>query len=59
MTIKLFRDFKNFNMDVSEKDLGAIDWSLATENIETDLGFKTFVQLFHRVLDRYNKIYKS
>ena len=26
----VFRDFKNFNMDVFEKDLSAIDWPLAT-----------------------------
>ena len=51
----VFRDFKNFNMDVFEKDLTATDWSLATENIDTDLSFKTFLRLFKR----YNKIYKS
>ena len=47
----VFRDFKNFNMDVFEKDLTATDWSLATENIDTDLSFKTFLRLFHRVID--------
>ena len=28
----MFRDFKNFNIDVFEKELSAIDWSLATQN---------------------------
>ena len=55
----VFRDFKNFNMDVFEKDLSAIDWSLATENIDTDLSFKTFLRLFHRVLDKHAPLKKT
>ena len=50
----------------------AIDWSLATQNIDIDLSFKTFLQLFKKNnqkrekrekqtmgYKRYNKIYKS
>ena len=55
----MFRDFKNFNMNVFEKDIGAIDWFLTTENIDTDLSFKTFSQLFfldkHALLKKTNK----
>ena len=43
--LTVFRDFKNFNMDAFERDLSAIDWSLATENIDINLSFKTFFQL--------------
>ena len=38
-----FRDFKNFNMDIFERDINVIDWSEATENIDTDLSFITFM----------------
>ena len=48
-----------FNMDVFEKDLSAVDWSLATENIDTDLNLKTFLQLFHRVLDKHAPLKKT
>ena len=48
-----FRDFKNFNMDAFERDLSAIEWSLATKNIDTNLSFKTSLWLFYRVLDKY------
>ena len=37
----VFRDFQNFNINAFERDLSAIDWSLATENIDTDLNFFT------------------
>ena len=39
----VFRDFKNLNMNAFDKDLSAIDLSLATENIDTDLSLKTFL----------------
>ena len=42
----VFRDFKNFNMDAFERDFSAGDCSLATENIDTDLSFKTFFLTF-------------
>lgn len=45
-----FRDFNNFNMDAFERYINAIDRSLATENIDTDLNFMSFLQLFYRVL---------
>ena len=59
LTIKLFRDFKDFNMDVFQRDLAAIDWSLANENIDTDLSFKTFFGLSHRVLDKHALLKKT
>ena len=55
----VFRDFKNLNMDAFDKDLSAIDWSLATENIDTDLSFKTFLRLFHRALDKHAPLKKT
>ena len=63
----MFRDFKNLNMDAFEKDLSAIDWSLGTENIDTDLSYKFFLQTKEKKKEkinllgykRYNKIYKS
>ena len=38
-----FRDFKNFNMDIFERDIDVTDWSEATENIDRDLSFITFM----------------
>ena len=64
-----FWDFRNINKDAFERDIGATDWSLATENTNTHLGFQTFLQLFYMVLDKhvpfiyytktYNKTYKN
>ena len=45
-------------MDVFEKDLTATNWSLATENIDSDLSFKTFLRLFHRILDKHAPLKK-
>ena len=39
-------------MDAFEGDLSAVDWSLATKYIDTNLSFKTFLPLFHRVIDK-------
>ena len=55
----VFRDFNNFNMDAFERDLSATGWSVATENIGTDLSFKTVLQLFHRVLDKHALLKKT
>ena len=55
----VFRDFKNLNMDAFERDLSATYWSLGTENIDTDLSFKTFLQLCHRVLDKHALLKKT
>ena len=55
----VFRDFKNFNTDAFEKDLSEIDWSLATENLDTDLSFKTFLKLFYRILDKRTSLKKT
>ena len=30
-----------------------MDWSLATENNDVDLGFETFFELFSRTLDKH------
>ena len=46
-------------MDAFERDLSAIAWSLATENIDIDLSFKTFLRLFHRVLDKHAPLKKT
>ena len=55
----MFSDFQNFNINAFERDLSAIDWSLATENIDTNLNFKTFLRIFHRVLDRHFPLKKT
>ena len=55
----MFRDFKNLNMDAFEKDLSAIDWSLGTENTDTDLSYKFFLRLFDRVLDKLSPLKKT
>ena len=39
-------------MDAFEGDLSAVDWFLATKYIDTNLSFKTFLPLFHRVIDK-------
>ena len=57
--IFVFRDFKNFNMDAFERGISAIDWSLASENIDTDLSIKTFSRLFRRVLDKHAPLKKT
>ena len=54
-----FRDFQNFIINAFERDLSAIDWSLTTENIDTDLNFKTFLRIFRRVLDRHLPLKKT
>ena len=55
----VFRDFKNFNMDAFERDLSAIDWSLATGNTDIDLIFKSFLRIFYRVLDKHARLKKT
>ena len=46
-------------MDALVGDVNAIDWFLATENIDTDLRFTVFLQLFHRVLDKHAMLKKT
>ena len=43
----VFKYFKNFKIDAFERYLSAIDWSLATENIDADQNFKVILRLFH------------
>ena len=46
-------------MNAFERDLSAIDWSLATENIDVDLNFKTILLLFHKFLDKQAQLKKT
>ena len=46
-------DYKNFNSKSFQSDIKEIDLSLATENNDVDLGFKTFKKLFSRTLDKH------
>ena len=46
-----FRDFKDLTMDTIERDIILIGLSLATENIDADLSFVTFLRLFCRAFD--------
>ena len=43
----VFKYFKNFKIDAFERYLSAIDWPLATENIDADQNFKVILRLFH------------
>ena len=47
------RDYKNFNSESLQTDIKEIDWSLATEDDDVDLGFETFFKLFSRTLDKH------
>ena len=48
-----FRDYKNFNDNAFKNDLNEVDWSLATNNTDVNLGFEIFLRLFNNVLDRH------
>ena len=52
-----FRHFKNVNIDAFERDINAINWSLATKNIDTNL--ITFLQLFQRIFDKHALLKKT
>ena len=47
------QDYKNFNSESFQSNIKEIDWSLATENNDVDLGFETFFKLFSRTLDKH------
>ena len=47
------RDYKNFNSESFQSDIKEINWSLAAENNDVDLGFETFFKLFSRTLDKH------
>ena len=49
----IIRDYKNFNSESFQSDIKEIDWSLATENNDVDLGFETFFKIFSRTLDKH------
>ena len=61
MTVKLSSEISRMSiwMDALVGDVNAIDWFLATENIDTDIRFTTFFQLFHRVLDKHAMLKKT
>ena len=45
------QDYKSFNSESFQSNIKEIDWSLATENNDVDLGFETFFKLFSKTLD--------
>ena len=47
------QDYKSFNSESFQSNIKEIDWSLATENNDVDLGFETFFKLFSRTLDKH------
>ena len=47
------RDYKNFSSESFPSNIKEIDWSLATESNDVDLGFETFFKLFTRTLDKH------
>ena len=48
-----YRDFKNFNEIEFICDIQSIDWSYATQNNNTNLGFEIFLRLFSKCLDKH------
>ena len=46
-------------MDAIERDIIAIDWSLATGNIDIDLSFITYLRLFYRVFKKLALLKKT
>ena len=52
--IKFFyRNFKSFDRKCFSEGLKSVDWSLATENNDVDLCFRTFFHLFNKTLDKF------
>ena len=49
----IIRDYNNFNSKSFQSDIKEIDWSLATEIDDVDLGFETFFKLFSRTFDKH------
>ena len=47
------RDFKIFNQDEFERDITLIKWSLATKSNDLNLGFKTFLCIFDKMMDKH------
>ena len=47
------QDYKNFNSESFQSNIKEIDWSLATENNDVDLGFETFFKVFSRTLVKH------
>ena len=47
------QDYKNFNSKSFQSNIKEIEWSLATENNDVDLGFETFFKLSSRTLDKH------
>ena len=48
-----YRDFKNFNEIEFIFDIQSIDWSYATQNNDTNLGFEIFLPLFNNCLYKH------
>ena len=48
-----YANFKNFDEKCFNEELESIDWSLATENNDSQLGFRTFFHLFNKTLDNH------
>ena len=46
------RDYKNLNSESFQSNIKEVDWLLATENNDVDLGLETFFKLFSRTLDK-------
>ena len=48
-----YTNFKNFEEKCFTEELKSIDWSVATEYSDLDLGFKSFFHLFNKTLDKH------
>ena len=48
-----YTNFKNLEEKCFTEELKSIDWSVATEYNDLDLGFKSFFHLFNKTLDKH------
>ena len=53
-----FLDFRHFNEDLFKAGIKSQYWSLATENNDTDLTFKTFLHLLNKPLDKHARFWQ-
>ena len=50
---------KTFNIDAFKRDTDEIDWCLATGNTDFNAGFKTFLRLIRKTIDKHAPLKKT
>ena len=51
-----YRDYKSFHLDSFKIDLQCNDWTFVTHSNDVNLGFETFLRLFHTHLGKHAPI---